>query len=42
MLLVFSSGLFGQTSKFVVGDVVDPNGAVIAGANVKITNANTV
>ena len=42
MLLVFSSGLFGQTSKgFVVGEVVDPNGAVIAGANVKITNANT-
>src|SRR5512145_1231067 len=42
MLLAFSSSLYAQTSKgFVVGNIVDPNGAVIVGANVKITNINT-
>ncbi|HEY0375465.1 MAG TPA: carboxypeptidase regulatory-like domain-containing protein [Pyrinomonadaceae bacterium] len=43
-LLVFALGQFavGQTSKgFVVGTVVDPNGAAIAGATVKITNSET-
>ncbi|HWT04107.1 MAG TPA: carboxypeptidase regulatory-like domain-containing protein [Pyrinomonadaceae bacterium] len=43
-LLVFalSQLALGQTSKgFVVGTVVDPNGAAIAGATVKITNTET-
>ncbi|HYG80972.1 MAG TPA: carboxypeptidase regulatory-like domain-containing protein, partial [Pyrinomonadaceae bacterium] len=43
-LLVFtlSQLALGQTSKgFVVGTVVDPNGAAIAGAAVKITNTET-
>ncbi|HJU56005.1 MAG TPA: carboxypeptidase regulatory-like domain-containing protein [Pyrinomonadaceae bacterium] len=43
-LLVFalSQLALGQTSKgFVVGTVVDPNGAAIAGATVKITNTQT-
>ncbi len=43
-LLVFalSQLALGQTSKgFVVGTVVDPNGAAIAGAAVKITNTQT-
>lgn len=40
--LVLSACVFGQTSKgFVVGEVVDPNGAVIGGASVKITNVST-
>ncbi len=40
-LLLSISGL-GQTSKgFIVGNVVDPNGAVIVGATVKITNVST-
>lgn len=42
ILLAFGSSVFAQTSKgFVVGTVTDPNGAVIAGANVKITNVST-
>ena len=42
VLLTFSSSLLAQTSKgFLVGNVVDPGGAVIAGANVKITNTST-
>jgi len=42
MLLAVSSCLLAQTSKgFLVGDVIDPNGAVIVGANVKITNTST-
>lgn len=43
-LLVFalSQLALGQTSKgFVVGTVIDPNGAAIAGATVKITNTQT-
>lgn len=40
--LVLSASVFGQTSKgFVVGTVVDPDGAIIEGAGVKITNAST-
>ena len=42
VLLAFSSSLLAQTSKgFLVGNVVDTSGAVIAGANVKITNTST-
>jgi hypothetical protein len=42
ILLAFGSSVFAQTSKgFVVGTVTDPNGAVIVGANVKITNIST-
>jgi hypothetical protein len=42
MLLAVGSCVFGQTSKgFLVGNVVDPNGAVIVGANVKMTNTST-
>lgn len=42
MSLLLGSSVFGQTSKgFVVGNITDPNGAVIVGANVKITNAST-
>jgi hypothetical protein len=34
--------VFGQTSKgFVTGNIVDPNGAVIIGASIRITNVNT-
>src|SRR5688572_3686960 len=40
--LVLSVCVLGQTSKgFIVGDVVDSNGAIIEGAGVKITNAST-
>ena len=40
--LVMTAFVFGQTSKgFVVGNVVDPNAHVIAGASVKITNVGT-
>ena len=40
--LVLSACVFGQTSKgFVVGDVVDTNGALIGGASIKITNVST-
>ena len=42
LLLTLSSSLSAQTSKgFLVGNVVDPGGAVIAGAIVKITNTST-
>ncbi|HET6889921.1 MAG TPA: TonB-dependent receptor, partial [Pyrinomonadaceae bacterium] len=42
MSLALGSSLFAQTSKgFLVGNIVDPNGAVIVGANVKITNVST-
>lgn len=40
--LLLSSSVLGQTSKgFVVGNILDPNGAVIVGANIKITNIST-
>ena len=40
--LAFTSSAFGQTSKgFFVGQLTDQNGAVVAGAVVKITNAAT-
>lgn len=42
ILLTFGSSLSAQTSKgFLVGNVFDPGGAVIAGASVKITNTST-
>jgi hypothetical protein len=42
MLLVTSVGAFAQTSKgIVVGNIQDPNGAAIVGANVNITNTST-
>jgi len=42
MSLVFGVGVFAQTSKgIIVGNIVDPNGAVIVGAAVKITNVST-
>ena len=42
VLLTFGSSLLAQTSKgFLVGNVFDPGGAVIVGANVKITNTST-
>src|SRR5712691_1160654 len=42
LVLALSAVALAQTSKgFVVGNVVDPNGAVIVGANVKITNVST-
>ncbi len=41
-LLLSSAIAFAQTSKgFLVGTITDPNGAVIAGATVKITNTTT-
>ena len=40
--LALTNSVFGQTSKgFFVGSVFDPNGAVVAGATVKITNSGT-
>ena len=42
VLLVFASQLLAQTSKgFLVGNVFDPSGAVVVGAQVKITNTST-
>ena len=42
ILLIVSSTHLAQTSKgFLVGNVADPSGAVIEGANVKITNTNS-
>jgi len=42
MLLAFSVNAFAQTSKgFVVGDVVDPTGAALVGATIRVTNAST-
>ena len=42
VLLAVGSSLLAQTSKgFFVGDVIDPTGAVIVGANVKLTNSST-
>jgi len=42
LLLVLVNVTVGQTSKgFVVGTITDPNGAAIAGANVKATNTAT-
>jgi outer membrane receptor protein involved in Fe transport len=42
VLCVFGLTALAQTSKgFVVGTVVDPNGAGITGATIKITNAET-
>ena len=42
VLLTFSSSLLLRLKGFLVGNVVDPGGAVIAGANVKITNTAIV
>jgi hypothetical protein len=40
--LLVCSSVFGQTSKgFIVGNITDPDGAVIVGANVKIVNVST-
>ena len=40
--LLLSSSVLGQTSKgFVVGNILDPNGAVSVGAIIKITNIST-
>lgn len=42
MSLLLGASVFGQTSKgFIVGNITDPNGAVIVGASVKITNVST-
>lgn len=42
ILLVLGSSVVAQTSKgFLVGNIVDPNGAVIEGASVKMTNVST-
>jgi outer membrane receptor protein involved in Fe transport len=42
VLFVLSATALAQTSKgFVVGTVVDPNGAVVAGATVRIVNTET-
>ena len=42
VLLAIGPTLLAQTSKgFVVGNVFDPSGAVIVGANIKITNSST-
>jgi hypothetical protein len=42
ILLIVTSSPLAQTSKgFLVGNVFDPSGAVIGGANVKITNTST-
>ena len=42
ILLVVGSNLLAQTSKgFLTGDVIDPTGAVIVGASIKITNTKT-
>ncbi len=42
LLFVLSMTALAQTSKgFVVGTVLDPNGAAIEGATIKITNAET-
>ncbi|HEX7997522.1 MAG TPA: carboxypeptidase regulatory-like domain-containing protein [Pyrinomonadaceae bacterium] len=42
MVLVLSLNALAQTSKgFVVGTILDPNGAAVAGATVKITNTET-
>jgi outer membrane receptor protein involved in Fe transport len=42
MLLVLVPASMGQTSKgFIVGTVTDPNGAAVAAATIKITNAAT-
>ena len=42
LALALTSSAFAQTSKgFFVGNVVDANGAVVAGAVIKITNAGT-
>lgn len=42
LVLVIVPTTMAQTSKgFVVGNVTDPNGAAIAGANIKITNTAT-
>lgn len=42
MILALTSSAFAQTSKgFFVGNIADPNGAVVSGAAVKITNAGT-
>jgi hypothetical protein len=41
-LFLLSSAAFGQTSRGTVsGTVLDPNGAVIAGANITLTNVET-
>jgi len=42
LALVLSASTFGQTSKgFMVGNIADPNGAVLVGATVRITNVST-
>jgi outer membrane receptor protein involved in Fe transport len=42
LLMALSSATFAQTSKgFIVGNITDPNGAVVANATVKITNTET-
>jgi hypothetical protein len=42
VLLVLTASALAQTSKgFLVGNIVDPDGAVIVGATVKVTNRST-
>ena len=42
MILALTSSAFAQTSKgFFVGNIGDQNGALVSGATIKITNANT-
>ena len=42
MILALTSSALAQTSKgFFVGNISDPNGALVSGAVVKITNAST-
>src|SRR5215207_3418852 len=41
-IILLAATAAAQTSKgFIVGSVVDPNGAAVAGATVKITNRDT-
>jgi hypothetical protein len=42
LLVAASAAALAQTSKgFLVGSIVDTNGAVLVGANIKVTNLNT-
>ena len=42
VILAFTSSAFAQTSKgFLVGNIADQNGAVVAGAAIKVTNIAT-
>ena len=40
-VLMLASAVFAQTTGNLQGIVRDPNGAVVAGANVKVTNTAT-